>query len=134
MTARVDFERAWLAKFARGLEEAVGEEMCAELMEGSAALSSESARDEVIRWTEKALRRLDHLVEEAGQRAILAGCGCQYPVTELRPVREAFQASAGDIQLAHRMLQEKFESFLIDSLRLESDLVEEIVQLSLIHI
>jgi hypothetical protein len=128
MAGTVDFERAWLAKFARGLREAVGEEMCAEVMDGSEGLSSDTAREEVMRWTEKALRRLDRLVDTAGRRAILTGCGCQYPVSELRPIREAYEGSAGDIQPAHRMLQEKFESFLVDSLGLETNGVEEIVQ------
>jgi len=128
MTGTDDFERAWLAKFARGLGEVVGEGRCAEVMDGSEVLSSESTRAEVIRWTENALCKLDHLVDEAGRRAILAGCGCQYPASELGPVREAYQASAGDTVLAHRMLQDKFESFLVDSLGLEGDVVAQIVQ------
>jgi len=128
MAGTVDFERAWLAKFARGLREAVGEEMCREVMDGSEGLSADSAREEVIRWTEKAVGRLDHLVDTGGRRAILTGCGCQYPASELRPIRDAYEASAGDIQLARRMLQEKFESFLVDQLGLESDIVGQIVR------
>jgi hypothetical protein len=71
--------------------------------------------------------RLDALVEERRRRAIMVGCACQYPKSDLQEVREAF-ASTGDVDLAHWMLQEQFESFLRTVLELDDELVAEIVE------
>jgi len=126
MSQQQDFERAWLAKFSNRLDEIVGEEIRKEVMKGSEGLSSQSSRPEVINWSKAAMERLDSLVDEAGRRQIMTGCACQYPKASLQEIREAY-ATTKDIDLAHQMLQEQFESFLKDSLQLDDELVEDIV-------
>ena len=133
MSEDVDFERAWLTKFSTLLYEVAGEEIRAEVMQGSASLSLAAQRDEVIHWTQGAMERLDSLVDVAQRRAILTGCACQYPRAALLGARKAYEES-GDIDLAHRMLQEQFEAFLREALELDEELVEDVVSLSLIHI
>jgi len=126
MSEEVDFERAWLRKFSRRLEEVAGEEIRDVVLRGSEALSAESSREEVIWWTRGAMERLDSLVEEGGRRAILTGCACQYPGAALQGPRKAFEET-GDVDLAQRMLQEQFETLLRDTLQLEEELVEDVV-------
>jgi predicted hydrocarbon binding protein len=73
------------------------------------------------------MRKLGSLVTEEERKAIMTGCACQYPTSALQDIRAAYEESAGDIDLAHRLLQERFEAFLVESLALEDELVEEIV-------
>jgi len=126
MSEDVDFERAWLTKLSTLLEAVAGEEIRGEVRRGSASLSVASCSDEVIQWTQGAMERLDSLVDGATGRAILAGCACQYPAAALQGARKAYEES-GDIDLAHRILQERFESFLREALELDEELVEEVV-------
>ena len=121
-----DFERAWLAKFARCLDEVVGEEVRRQVMAGSEGLSDQSSREAIIAWSQAAMDRLDAAVDEEGRRRVMTGCACQYPPEELREVRSAYEAT-GDVAVAHAMLQEQFESFLVDTLQLEGSLVAEVV-------
>ena len=122
-----DFEQAWLAKLSRGLHELAGADIRQRVMQGSEGLSSRSSRREVIEWSRQAMERLEALVDEERRRAILAGCACQYPRSDLQAIRQATQAS-GDMDLAHRMLQAQFEAFLSGVLHLEEPLIGEIVQ------
>lgn len=126
MSETLDFERAWLAKFASCLDEIAGEEIRKEVMRGSGALSSHSGRQEVIDWSKRAMERLDSLVDEKRRKAVMAGCSCQYPKADLQEMRKTYEAT-GDVDLVHQMLQEQFESFLKDSLQLSDELIEEIV-------
>ena len=127
MTEERDFERAWLSKFSACLDEVAGEQLKNEVMEGSEGLSSRSSRQEVIHWSRRAMERLDAQVEEEKRKAILTGCACQYPKSDLQAMRKAYEAT-GDAALAHRMLREQFEAFLKDTLALDAELVEEIVR------
>jgi len=72
------------------------------------------------------MERLDLLVDEEKRKDIMTGCACQYPESALQEIREAYEATR-DIDLAHQMLQEQFESLLKDSLKLSDELVAEIV-------
>jgi hypothetical protein len=125
MPSEYDFEQAWLNKFSRGLDEIAGKEIRQTIMEGSSHLSTRSSRQEVIAWSKQAMEKLDQLVDEGGRKAVMTGCACQYPKSDLEPIREAYQKT-GDIHLAHKMLQEQFESFLKDTLKLEDNLFKEI--------
>jgi predicted hydrocarbon binding protein len=126
MAEQRDFERAWLAKFSSGLDAIAGEEIRSRVMKGSKALSSRSSRQEVIDWSKGAMERLDRLVDEEKRKDIMTGCACQYPKSALQEIREACEATR-DIDLAHQMLQEQFESLLKDSLKLSDELIAEIV-------
>jgi predicted hydrocarbon binding protein len=126
MAEQRDFERAWLERFSSGLDEIAGEEIRDRVMKGSEELSSRSSRQEVIDWSKGAMERLDRLVGEEKRKDIMTGCACQYPKSALQEIREAYEATR-DIDLAHQMLQEQFESLLKDSLKLSDELVAEIV-------
>jgi len=121
-----DFERAWLNKLSNSLEQTAGEEVRDQVLAGSEGQSSASSRQEVIEWTQGAILRLESLVEEDQWEAVLTSCACQYPKSDLQDVKESYQAT-GDIDLAHSMLQAKFESFLRDTLQLDEAMFQEIV-------
>ena len=127
MSETLDFERAWLKKLSRCLDEIVGEAVRRQVMQGSEGLSSQSDRSEVIAWSQRAMERLDVLVGDKERRDIMTGCACQYPKSELQEARQVYE-STGDIDLAHRKLQEMFESFLRDVLALDDDLFAELVR------
>ena len=99
MAEERDFERAWLSKFSACLDEVVGEQLRNEVMEGSEGLSSRSSRQEVIHWSRRAMERLDAQVDEEKRKAILTGCACQYPKSDLQAMRKAYEAT-GDAGLA----------------------------------
>lgn len=128
MSEKQDFERAWLAKFSRCLDEVAGEEIRRKVMKGNEKLSSSPSRQEVISWSQGAMERLDSLVDEKQAQEIMAGCACQYPKSALQEIREKYEAT-GDMDLAHQMLQAQFESLLRDSLKLSDEVIEEIVSL-----
>ena len=69
---------------------------------------------------------MESLVEEESRQEIMAGCACQYPISDLQEIRQQYEATK-DIGLAHQLLQEKFELFLRDTLELSDELVGEIV-------
>lgn len=126
MSEQQDFERAWLARFSSRLDEIAGEGIGKEVMEGSEELSSQSSRQEVIEWSKQAMERLDSLVDEEKRKEIMTGCACQYPRSGLQRIRKRYEETK-DIDLAHQMLQQRFESFLKNSLQLDDQLIEEIV-------
>jgi hypothetical protein len=122
-----DFERAWLTKLSRCLDEIAGENIRRQVMQGSEELSSQSDRGEVIAWSQRAMECLDALVGEKERQDIMTACACQYPKSELREMREIYE-STGDIDLVHRKLQERFESFLKNVLALDDALFSEVVE------
>jgi hypothetical protein len=127
MPIEFNFERAWLMKFSRCLCDIAGEEIRDIVMEGSEALSENADPLEVIHWTQGAMERLGAKVDEEPLKSIMTACACQYPTSDLQDTRREYEAR-GDIHFAHRMLQEKFEVFLRDSLRLEEELVTQVVE------
>lgn len=126
MSQQQDFERAWLARLSSCLDEIAGQRIRMEVMKGHEELSSRSSRGEVIAWSKGAMERLDALVAEEKRRKIMSGCACQYPKSDLQEIKRRYETTR-DTGLAHRMLQERFESFLT-SLRLDDKLVTEIVK------
>lgn len=121
-----DFEKHWLRKLSERLEAVAGAEARVTIMEGSEGLSDESPRQDVIKWSKLAMNRLDSLVDREKRVEIMTGCACRYPKSGLQDVRIAYEA-AGDVALAHQMLRRKFESFLRNDLRLDGELIAEIV-------
>jgi len=126
MPQEFDFDHAWLDKFCNCLDEAAGEKVRTQVMVGSEGFSEDTSRGEVIAWTQEAMGRLESLLDDSQCRAVMTGCACQYPKSDLQDVREAYEAS-GDVDLAHRMLQEKFEEFLINVLNLSDEHFEAVV-------
>ena len=126
MPQEFDFDRAWLDKFSNCLNEAAGENVRTQVMAGSEGLSEDTSRGDVITWTRGAMERLESLLDDPQCRAVMTGCACQYPKSDLQDVRKAYESS-GDIDLAHRMLQEKFEKFLRGTLNLSDEHFEAVV-------
>ena len=127
MPERQDFEQMWLAKLTRCLDEVVGEDSRKQVMAGSEALASNSSTPAVVQWTREALERLEALAGEESSRRVMVGCACRYPKPDLQDIKRTYQAT-GDLDLAHHMLQERFETFLRDTLRLSHELVADIVR------
>jgi hypothetical protein len=127
MSEPYDFEQAWLAKFSRCLDEIAGVEVRQEVMRGSEGLSSQTSRADVIAWSREAMERLDALVDEEQGKRIMTGCACKYATADLQDARRAYE-STGDVGVAHQMLQERFEAFLLNVLEAHDDLVAEIVR------
>lgn len=123
--SETDFEKRWVAKFSDCLGRSAGEEVRKKVLQGSERITSRSSRKEIIEWTRQAMDRLDALVDEEKRIEIMTGCACQYPESDLQEIRKAYQQTK-DIDLVHTMLQEKFLSFLRDSLKLSDELVEDI--------
>jgi len=126
MESKLDFERMWLRKFATALDEFAGEEKRKEVMRGSKELSSASKREEVICWSRQAMERLTSLVDGKQVQDIMTGCACQYPKANLRDVRLAYEET-GDVDVELGMLQEKFETFLKETMHLEEEMILQIV-------
>jgi predicted hydrocarbon binding protein len=127
MAEQLDFEQAWLSKLSRCLEKQAGAEVREQVMAGSEDLSAESTREDVIAWSRQAMERLAALLDEEVAQAVMSGCACEYPKANLQDLREIYQAT-GDISRIHRLLQERFESFLRDGLQLGADMITEIVE------
>jgi predicted hydrocarbon binding protein len=72
------------------------------------------------------MERLDSLVDEKTRKAIMTGCACQYPKSDLQTIKATFQETQ-DLDLVHRMLQNKFEFFLTEELNLDMELIEEVI-------
>ena len=122
-----DFERAWLTKFSNCLDQAVGIDIGAQVMQGSEELSGDTDRQAVIDWSRGAMERLEKLVEDPAQRQqVMVGCACHYPQAELQEVRQRYRET-GDVRVAHGMLQRKFESFLRHGLQLDEEMVQEVI-------
>ena len=126
MGEAIDFERAWLGKLARSIEDKAGEPVRDRVMEGHESLSSASGPTEIIAWTRGMMDRLESSIDTQSVGKVLAACACEYPKKALRPIRNEYQAS-GDLNLAHTMLRRLFESFLRDNLGLDNDLIGDIV-------
>lgn len=121
-----DFLKNWLLKFTHRLDEIAGEKTRKKVLRGSAKLSSGASPKKKIDWIKKAMERLEALLDEQKRIEIMTGCACQYPQSDLDEIRKAYQESK-DIDLAHKMLLEKFISFLRDSLKLDDYVIDDIV-------
>lgn len=127
MGGELDFERVWLEKFKRCLEKNAGAEMREEIMRGSEGLSQDSAREEVMKWTQSSMERLDSLLDVRKRRDVMLGCACHYPHADLEDLKKMYEETY-DIDVVHRMLQERFASFLKKTLNLPDKAIEDITR------
>lgn len=127
MPEEFDFDKNWLKKFSRCVDEVVGSEIKEEILMGSDEISQSSSREEVFDWTNKALIKLADLVDDQKQIDIMTGCACQVPKENLQEVRRLYEETR-DINLVHSKLQEQFENFLNDTLKLEDKYTQEILK------
>ena len=127
MSEEFDFDKYWLKKFSRCVDEVVGSEIKEEILIGSDEISQSSSREEVFEWTKKALIKLDALVDDEKQAEIMTGCACQVSKENLQECRRLYEETR-DINLVHSKLQEQFENFLDDTLKLEDKYKQEILK------
>ncbi len=70
--------------------------------------------------------KIEELLDAEETQQVMLKCACRYPVENLQPMRGAYEES-GDVRVPHRMLQENFIAMLRDHLKLEQDMIDEIV-------
>ena len=112
--------------FSRCLDEVVDKYTRDEIMAGSEGLSDKSERQTIIDWSKQAMDRLNKHVDADKRIEIMTGCACQYPKSDLQEIRQKYEATQ-DIDRVHSMLQERFISFLKNSLKLDDEVVADIV-------
>lgn len=127
MSEEFDFDKYWLKKFSRCVDEVVGSEIKEEILMGSDEMSQSTSRDAVFEWTNKALIKLADLLDDQKQIDIMTGCACQVPKENLQVFRRLYEETR-DINLVHSKLQEQFENFLDDTLKLEDKYKQEILK------
>jgi hypothetical protein len=121
-----DFEKYWLGKFSRSIEDVAGKDMKDKIMAGSEGLSDNSDRRDVIAWSQKAMEKIDGFVDAEQRIEIMTRCACQYPKSELEEIRKKYEETRS-VERAHEMLHKKFVSFLKDTLHLDTDLIDDII-------
>ncbi|MBN1315784.1 MAG: hypothetical protein JXA42_09960 [Anaerolineales bacterium] len=126
MAQTSEFEQRWLEKFSNCIEQSAGQDIRDQVMQGSQYLPSQS-NHHVRAWTRTTLERLQLLVGKDKLEEIMTGCACQYSPAALQKVRDFYQ-STGNLEQAHAMLQEQFESFLRETLNMEASLIDEIIR------
>lgn len=122
----LDFEPAWLGKLTRGLDAIAGEQLRQELMQGSQGQSSACDPQQVTDWTNALLDRMANLLDQESARAVMTRCACEYPKSDLQPLREEYERTK-DVYVVHQMLQARLESFLRDTLKLSDELTDEVL-------
>ena len=123
---KFDFERNWQDKLTWGIDQTLGKGTSQEILEGGKDLQDQSPTVEIITWTCQALDRLAQTTDEKIHQEILTQCACHYPVEDLQDIKAAYQES-GDVDDAISLLQDKFVTFLRESLELEEELIEIIL-------
>lgn len=121
-----DFEQSWQGKLRQAVRDQVGPEAAERVLAGGQELSDASKIEERIRWTCGALGRLEQAANPRQEIEILNACACRYPEENLADVRQIYRET-GDIDQALIALQEIFERFLREDLKLEENLVGEVV-------
>lgn len=126
MPETFDFERAWLAKLALGIEKQAGDGIRDEVLKDSQELNEKSSRADVIAWSKAALQRLEELVGENQARQIMTGCACQYPKDQLTDIQIEFEVEK-NVDLAQKRLQERFIHFLEFDLGIDEAIIAKIL-------
>ncbi len=120
-----DFEKYWRDQFAKNIEAVAGARMREQIMKENELPPSGKDPGGDIRWTVRAMQRLEHLLDRGACIDIMTRCSCRYPKEELREAKSAYKET-GDIAAAHQILQEKFILFLRGTLGLEDDIIDDI--------
>jgi hypothetical protein len=126
MSKNFDFDKYWIGKLAKGISDEVGDEIVIEVLEGSENLSQESRRDDVLDWSEKAIRKLESLTDDEATKNILLSCACHQSPEALQPYRNLY-VETENIDLVLQKMQEDFEVFIKDKLKLEDKYVQQII-------
>ena len=121
-----DFERMWQEKLSRAIDAVAGGDVRAKVMDGSGPLPPDAPSRQVVEWSRRTMERMVSRIGENRAAEVMAQCACRYPHSELQIIRRRFEET-GDVDPARRMLQDRFESFLRETLKLEEGMVGEIV-------
>jgi len=113
-----DFELQWQKKFQQSITDVLGEH---HLFSSSPGNDADSAS-----LTVRAMLQLEEIAGPDQLRDIMTSCACRYPSEELVDIRRRYKTT-GDLKTVHRMLQEKFEDFLITALKLPMGIRREII-------
>lgn len=108
-----DFEQSWQRKLERSVEIHTDERVQEKVRLGGSQLSDQSPRSDIIHWTERTISELEASLPLETVGEILCACACTYPKDALQPIREIY-LQRGDVEEAHRMLQTRFQDFLVD--------------------
>lgn len=127
MSEEFDFEKYWLNKFSKCLDEIVRQDIKNKVLTGSENFNDKTNVDIKFSWSKEAMERLDSLINEEKRIKIMTGCACQYPKTELQEIKKKYEETK-NLDLVHQMLQEKFENFLKNDLKLNEEYFNFIVK------
>lgn len=83
----------WNGKLAHGLEQVLGQEARAVVMQGSETLSITSRPEERFLWVKGMLERLEGLADEQQKYNILSGCAHVFPPGQVAKLKAAFDAA-----------------------------------------
>ncbi len=126
MSKEFDFEKYWLNKFSKCLNEIAGEDIRNKILAGSENFTESTNVDEIFIWSQNAMEKLDSLIDKERRIGIMTGCACEYPKQDLQDIRKKYEETK-DIEVAHQMLQDKYERFLMDTLKLNNEYFNFIV-------
>jgi len=120
MPEEFDFEKYWLNKFSKCLGEIAGENIQKEILAGIEKFSDETSANDKFNWSQKAMEKLNSFVDGEKRIDLMTGCACQYPKEELQEVKKKYEETKS-IDLVLQMLQDKFENFLKNTLKLNKE-------------
>lgn len=127
VTDEFDFDKYWIAKCSKSLDNVTGIKIRKKIMKGSEGLSDKSEREDIIQWSKKAIEKMDFLLDEQKKVEIMTSCSCQYPKNQLQMIKENYKENK-DVNLAHQMLQAQSEEFLKNpSLNLTEGIIKDII-------
>jgi len=126
-TPSLDFESAWQSKLTSGLDQHLEPKERDRVLTGGELLTMESSPKDKIIWSCEMLNRLEEVAGEKARQDIMTGCACQYPKADLDPARDIFLKTR-DVDQVIDLLQAKFEGFLRDILKLDEELIHELIR------
>ncbi len=126
MSESFDFDKYWIGKLAKGIAEEVGDKIVKKVLKRSENISQKSHRDDVFKWSDSSIRKLESLTNDEETKKILLSCACHQSPEALQPYRDLYFETE-NIDLMIQKMQEDFEIFIKDALKLDDKYVQEII-------
>ena len=127
MSEDFDFDKYWLRVFSMCVQDYASKDVKDKVLEGSETISEKTPRQEVFDWSQRAMEKLDELVDEDQKYEIMTTCSCQYPRADLQKFKDLYDETK-DVRLVHRKMQEYFEIILKDKMKVEERYIQEIIK------
>lgn len=118
------FEKQWRSKFLKAVHDNKT------IPDRDLPMPEDNQDLSPVEWIVHALSRLRQTLPETEIEAILHACACRYPTDHLNDVRNHYREHQ-DIDAAIQMLQERFDRFLVETLQLDSGLIQRIHELGM---